>query len=297
MTRSSGATMPTVEFVSQTRCHLGEGPYYCPRRDTLFWFDILARRRHAFDFGTGAETVLDLPEMASAMGITGYGRDVLFTETGLWLWDGSELTRLAAIEADDPDTRSNDARVHPSGAFWLGTMGKKAEPGAGAIYHWFAGRLECLYRDITIPNAICFAPDGRTAFFADTKDGRLMKVAVDPANGRPVGTPEVFVDHRDGQGGLDGAVCDGDGHVWNARWGASALDRYAPDGTRLATIDLPVTQPSCPAFIGGNRIAVTSAFEGMDEAARAADPDAGATLIVTLDEPVEPRFEPPVLLL
>ena len=27
--------------------------------------------------------------------------------------------------------RSNDARVHPSGTFWIGTMGRKAEAGAG----------------------------------------------------------------------------------------------------------------------------------------------------------------------
>ena len=288
--------MARIDVLSGTRCHLGEGPHYCPRRDTLFWFDIVGRRRYAHHFATGEETVLALPEMTSAMGITEHGRDVLFTETGLWLWDGGELTRLAPIEADNPRTRSNDARIHPSGAFWLGTMGKGAEPGAGAIYRYFAGTLERLFSGITIPNAICFSPDGRTAYFADTKTERLMKVAVDPANGAPVGEPGVFFDHGGGDGGLDGAICDGEGRVWNARWGASALDCYAPDGRRLDTVDLPVTQPSCPAFVGGDRIAVTSAFEHMDADARAADPDAGATLLVTLDGPVSPRFEPAVLI-
>lgn len=285
-----------IETLSQTRCHLGEGPHYCPRRSTLFWFDIVGRRRYAHDFTTGEETVLILPELTSAMGITGHGRDVLFTETGLWLWDGGELTRLMPIEADNEQTRSNDARIHPSGAFWLGTMGKNAEPGAGSIYRYFAGTLDRLYSGITIPNAICFSPDGETAYFGDTKAERLMKVAVDPANGAPVGEAETFFDHQGGQGGLDGAICDGEGNIWNARWGASALDRYAPDGTRTATIELPVTQPSCPAFVGGGRIAVTSAFQNMDSKARMADGEAGTTLLVSLDTPVEPRFEPPVLL-
>ncbi|RNC91399.1 MAG: SMP-30/gluconolactonase/LRE family protein [Oricola sp.] len=284
--------MAAIDFLSRTHCHLGEGPFFCDRRDTLFWFDIVEKKRYAHDFATGTETVLDLPEMASAMGVAADGRDVIFTETGLLLWDGTDLTRCAAIEADNPQTRSNDARIHPSGAFWLGTMGKGAEPGSGAIYRWFAGSVDLLFDNITIPNAICFSPDGTTAWFTDTPTGKLMRVATDPATGAPTGEPQLFFDHSGGTGGLDGAICDGDGSIWNARWGASALDRYAPDGTRTTTIDLPVTQPSCPAFVGGNRLAVTSAWENMDAAARTADPDAGATLIVTLDVDIEPRFEP-----
>lgn len=284
--------MAATDFLSRTHCHLGEGPFFCDRRNTLFWFDIIEKKRYARDFDTATETVLDLPEMASAMGVTADGRDVIFAETGLWLWDGADLNQIAAIEADNPQTRSNDARIHPSGAFWLGTMGKRAEPGAGAIYRWFAGTLEKLFDGITIPNAICFSPDGTLAYFADTPTGKLMCVATDPGTGAPTGEPAVFFDHAGGEGGLDGSICDGGGNIWNARWGASTLDRYAPDGTRAMTIDLPVTQPSCPAFVGGNRLAVTSAWENMDDAARAADPDAGATLLVTLDADIEPRFEP-----
>jgi sugar lactone lactonase YvrE len=39
-------------------------------------------------------------------------------------------------------------------------------------------------------------------------------------------------------------------------------------------------QPSCPAFIGknGDRLAVTTAWEGLDEDARSTQPQAGALL-------------------
>lgn len=284
--------MADTSFLSGTQCHLGEGPFFCGRRNTLFWFDIVESKRYAHDFATGTESVIDLPEMASAMGVTADGRDVLFTETGLWLWNDGSPTKIVAIEADNTITRSNDARIHPCGAFWLGTMGKNAEPNAGAIYHCFNGELTKLYPNITIPNAICFSPDGGTVYFTDTMAAKLMCVSVDPANGLPTGKPTTLIDHSGGEGGMDGAICDGEGRIWNARWGASALDCYGPEGSRLHTLDLPVSQPSCPAFVGGNQIAVTSAWQGMNEAARAADPEAGATLLVTLDMDIAPRYEP-----
>jgi sugar lactone lactonase YvrE len=59
-----------------------------------------------------------------------------------------------------------------SGALWIGTMGKKCrKTGAGAIYHVARGTVTLLFPDITIPNAICFSPDGAAAYFTDTVTG------------------------------------------------------------------------------------------------------------------------------
>ena len=44
------------------------------------------------------------------------------------------LTLQIPLEADNAATRSNDGRVHPCGALWIGTMGRKAEKGAGAAW-------------------------------------------------------------------------------------------------------------------------------------------------------------------
>lgn len=288
--------MSDVRILSETRCELGEGPFFCTRRNTLYWFDILSRRRHAHDFSTGFETSIAVPERASAMAVADEAHDVVFTESGLWLreTDTGCWSPLAEIEADNEETRSNDARVHPSGAFWLGTMGLSAQKGAGAIYHWRKGRLTRLFDAITIPNAICFAPDGRTAWFTDTPTGQLMQVATDPDTGLPEGEPQLFVDLGDETGGLDGAICDADGFVWNARWGAGALDRYAPDGSRVASVALPALQTSCPAFAGGGMIAVTSAMEGQNERARSADAHGGKTFLVACN--VKPVFEPKLAL-
>lgn len=265
-------------------CHLGEGPTYDPVADRLFWFDIVEKKLFEHELRAGRTTVHDLPVMASALAMVDGDRQLLAAETGLWLRDrvGGALSPVVEIEADDPLTRSNDARVHPCGAFWIGTMGKAAERKAGSIYWYFRGELRRLYGEITIPNSICFSPDGSTAYFADTMKNILFRVDCDPATGLPSSEPSVFFDWRRGEGGLDGSVTDRDGLLWNARWGAGSVDAYDASGKRIRSVAVPARQPSCPAFVGGDlsRMAVTSAWQDMDEAARAADPMAGMTFLL-----------------
>ena len=159
-----------------------------------------------------------------------------------------------------------------------------------------AGELRCIYPGISIPNSICFSPDGALAYFTDTQTNRIMRVACDPASGLPPGEPELFFDNEGERGWPDGSVCDAEGNVWNTRWAGNALDKISPQGERLLSIAMPASRTSCPAFVGreANRFAVTSARQGMDEAARAAETRAGFTFLV--DVPVKGRFEPDVKL-
>lgn len=285
---------PQITVFSDHVCELGEGPSYDPDRNRLFWFDIIGRKLLEKAWPDGETIVHDLPEMASAIAMIDADRQFLFTETGLFIRHerDSRLERHCAIEADNPVTRSNDARVHPSGAFWLGTMGKRAEKAAGAIYWHREGELRRLFAGVTIPNSICFSPDGGTAYFADTDEGVIHAVDCDPQTGLPRGEPRVLADTRNRAGSVDGSVVDAEGRLWNARWGAGALDCYSPAGELVRSIALLASQASCPAFVGpdAGRLAVTSAWQGMDEVARAADPQAGKTFLIDLAVPG--RFEP-----
>lgn len=272
-----------VSLLSAERCHLGEGPTYDPATDTAWWFDILERRLFEVTLSSGRAIIHHLPVMASALARIDAGRQLLVADDGLYVrsvaYGGVEL--LCALEADNPLTRSNDARVHPSGTFWIGTMGRNAERGLGAIYALYRGRLSRLYVNITIPNAICFSPDGGTGYFADTATNVLYRVTVDPATGLPAGPPAALHRHRGG-GSIDGAVVDASGLIWNARWGGGCVDVYTPEGDHLRSVRVPARQASCPAFVGRalDRLLVTSAWQGMDDAERAADPDHGRTFVI-----------------
>jgi sugar lactone lactonase len=287
-----------TRILSERHCHLGEGCTYDPVTDTAWWFDIIERTLFQADLASGAVTSYALPLMASVLSFIDDQRQLLATENGLYVRDIADgrLTLLAPLEADNAVTRSNDGRVHPCGALWIGTMGRRGEKGAGAIYRFHRGELLRLYANVTIPNAICFSPDGATAYFTDSREAILHRVAVDPANAMPTGDPETLYDHRGGAGILDGAVVDAEGLIWNARWGGSCIDVYTPEGERVRTLRVPATQPSCPAFVGRqfDRLLVTTAWEGMDEPARVADPHHGQTFI--LDVGARGRAEPRVRL-
>ena len=288
--------VPT-SVLSAERCHLGEGPTYDAATDTAWWFDIRERRLFEHRFAEARTIVHELPKMASALARIDGARQLILTDDGLYvrhLPDG-RLELFAALESDNPATRSNDARVHPSGTFWLGTMGRRAEQGAGAIYALHRGRITRLYPEITIPNAICFSPAGDIGHFADTATNLLYRVPLDPATGLPVGEPAVLIRHE-GPGGIDGAVVDADGMIWNARWGGGCIDVYDPTGRRLRSLRVPAKQSSCPAFVGRDfsRVLVTSAWQDMDEAQRAADPEHGKTFL--LDAAARGRAETDVKL-
>jgi len=288
--------VPT-SVLSDDPCHLGEGPTYDLTTDTAWWFDIREGRLFEAHLGSRSIRVHALGRMASALGRINADRQLIVTEDGLYIREIADgaMTLFLPLEADNPMTRSNDCRVHQSGTFWIGTMGRKAEPGAGAIYALHRGKMATLFPGISIPNSICFSPDGGTGYFADTPRAVLYSVPLNPTTGLPRGEPEVLLRHT-GIGGLDGSVVDADGLIWNACWGAGQINVYSPQGERLRSLRVPAQQASCPAFVGSDfsRLLVTSAWQDMDAAARAADPQAGRTFL--LDASARGRAEPDVKL-
>jgi len=266
-------------------CELGEGPLWHPLREELFWFDITGCRLLARRGGEARLWRFD--RQVSAAAWVDARRLLIASETDLALFDldSGRDERLCPLEADRPETRSNDGRADPHGGFWIGTMGKAGEAGAGAIWRYRRGELRCLHRGLTVPNAICFAPGGGLAYFADTRARRIWRQHLDPADGWPVAEPEPFLDfdaaaQPDGIARKpDGAVTDAEGCLWNAQWGSGRVARYSPEGVLLSVHPLPVEQTSCPAFGGAGltSLFVTSARQRLDAVALARQPLAGQT--------------------
>jgi gluconolactonase len=146
----------------------------------------------------------------------------------------------------------NDAVVHPDGGIWFtdpiyGIRGNyegfqaesEIKPG---VYRCDpkSGEVRLITDEITGPNGLCFSPDHRRLYVADTGTGREIRAYdVDGStvrNGRRhaqlsvPGTPG-------GTSGADGMRCDVDGNIWaGARPGVQVI---APDGVVLGMIRLP----------------------------------------------------------
>lgn len=242
----------TAKTFDDRVCALGEGVFWHPLREQLFWFDILGKKLLTRSGRDQNEWQFD--QHVSAAGWVDRDRILVASETELFLFNlitGVSET-LTELEANNPITRSNDGRADPYGGFWIGTMGKAAQPKAGKIYRFYKGELRVLFDNITISNAICFSPDGGHAYFADTAEQSIMRVTLD-ANGWPDDEPAVFVDLSGENLNPDGAVVDANGNLWNAQWGASRVVQYDPSGNELSRVHFPATQVSCPAFGGEKR--------------------------------------------
>ncbi|MEX0280432.1 MAG: SMP-30/gluconolactonase/LRE family protein [Arenibacterium sp.] len=260
-------------------CELGEGPLWHPERQQLFWFDITGQRLLTVENGTPAEWHFN--ECVSAAGWVDETRFLIASETALFLFDlqSGKREHIVDLEADNPATRSNDGRADPWGGFWIGTMGKAAQPGAGAIYRYYRGELRKVVAGIMVPNAISFPPHGSFMCYTDSPTHIVMRLELDEATGWPVGEATPWLDLS--ADGLipDGAVFDEDGNFWVAQWGAARVAGYDKDGQFLRAYSVPGQHSSCPAFGGADMrdLFCTSARQGLSSDDIAAIAENGMT--------------------
>lgn len=277
-----------AELFVDSRCELGEGPFWHPLLERLFWFDIL--NQTMLSAGTDGHIVdrITFKDTVSAGAVIDQGSLAVAQSGALLRYDFAtdSTSVIVEIEGDVPTNRTNDSRVDRTGGFWIGTMGRKAEAGVGGVYQYRAGQTTKVIDNIRIPNSICFSPDGRTAYFTDSGK-TIVKCATDPATGLPVGPWEDFFT-MEGPGGADGSVVDSEGYLWNARWGGGKVIRISPDGKLDKVVEVPgITQVSCPAFGGKDlkTLYITTAREHMTPEQIEREPHAGSVFAVALDVP------------
>ncbi len=142
------------------------------------------------------------------------------------------------------------------------------------------GASRRMVNGVGISNILCWSPDGRRLYCADTMRGVIWSYAYDADEGR-ISDRKVFVEG--GPGGPDGSSMDLDGCLWTARWGGSRVIRYTPEGGIDRELMLPVEQPSNVAFGGADRktLYITSARQELERLA----PDSldGAVFVIPVD--------------
>lgn len=257
--------MSALSVFDDRRCQLGEGPLWHPGRQQLFWFDILQKRLLSRHEGRALAWTFD--EAVSAAGWISDAQLLIASETCLFSFDllTGERTPVQPLEADNPGTRSNDGRADPWGGFWISTMGWQEQVGAGSLYRYYQGVLSKLEANLTIPNAVCFAPDASCAYWTDTREGQLWRQPLEPEHGWPKGEKQRVIDFAAQGLNPDGAIVDARGNIWSAQWGAGRVVRYGPEGTELQVVAVPTPQTTCPA-LGGEKLDtlyITTAARGL----------------------------------
>ena len=171
------------------------------------------------------------------------------------------MTVLADKYNGKPLNAPNDAVVGPDGAVWF------TDPGYGSLM-WYegnkgplelkeavyridkSGRIDKVTEDLYKPNGLCFSPDYKKLYVADTGATHYPEakkvIKVWDINGGKLVNGKVFCDMQLGNLGAglpDGIRCDEDGNIWSsAGWvgeGYDGVHIFSPEGQRIGQIKLP----------------------------------------------------------
>jgi len=267
---------------------LSEGPRWHEERQELLWVDILGGHIHrgtlAADGSLDEVTTVSLDRHVGAVAPALGGGYVVAAGPGfLFLDEDGSVRDMAQPEADRTDVRMNDGACDAQGRFWAGTMAYDETPGAGTLYRLeLDGSCTTVLTGLTIANGIGWSRDGTTMYLNDSGTGCVETFRFDSDSGAI--TDRRTLVHSDQPGVVpDGLTVDEDDGIWVALWGGGAVNRYAPDGMLLATIQLPVERPTSCAFGGPDRatLFITTAREGLDDDALARQPDCGRVFAIS----------------
>jgi sugar lactone lactonase YvrE len=262
---------------------LGEGPLWDADRGRLWFVDIEGREIRAIDADGRDVARFPAPDRPTALGLTDRGRLIVSLAYGVAFFDPANgaFTRLAEVDTGGPETRLNDGKIGPDGAFWVGAI-DEMKPRRPVAKLWRVtgdGRVETRLDGLVGSNGLAWSADGRTMFHSDSSLARIERRDFDPATGA-FGEAVRIATLADADGRPDGGACDLDGGYWSAGVSAGVLNHFDRDGHLVDRIPLPVAAPTMPCFGGadGRRLFLTSLKHGLSAERLAKGPASGAVL-------------------
>ena len=233
-----------------------------PNNEVLRWNedDGHVSRQHRFPSGNANGNTFDFQ-----------GRQISFChgtrKVIRYEWNGGVTVLADKSPSGQEFNAPNDGAVTPDGSLFF------TDPGYGSLMEYEGNRLpssakspqpiqkEAIYRvdepgkvekvadEPFKPNGLCFSPDYKKCYVADTgmshyKEAKSV-IWVFDVDGKKLKNAKVFANmEMDGKTGFaDGIRCDEDGNVWAGMgWVGDNYDGvhvFAPDGARIGRIRMP----------------------------------------------------------
>jgi gluconolactonase len=275
-----------------TGCLWAEGPAWNAQGKYLLWSDIPNDRQLRWLDDDGHVSLFRKPAGYSNGNTFDFdGRQIAFEHGNrrvVRYEHSGKVTVLADQWQGKKLNAPNDGAVHPDGSLWF------TDPGYGSLMNYEGhkgaleikeavyridrnGKMEKLTDEMFKPNGLCFSPDYKKVYIAETgashypnapKNIMMYDIADDKKLGKgtefcsmkmkPYGHPNS----EEKAGFADGSRCDTDGNVWvGSGWvgdGYDGVQIFAPDGARIGLIKLPeICSNVCFGGIKRNRLFMT----------------------------------------
>jgi gluconolactonase len=135
----------------------------------------------------------------------------------------------------------NDAAVKTDGTVWFtdpeyGLAGRPREQAGNFVFRFDpkTKRVSPVVTDFDRPNGICFSPDEKRLYVADSGKPKHIRVFdVKPDN--TLANGKIFCTIN--KGGPDGIRCDADGRIWSSA--GDGVHIFGPDGNLIGKILTP----------------------------------------------------------
>ncbi|ASY66677.1 Gluconolactonase (plasmid) [Sinorhizobium sojae CCBAU 05684] len=245
----------TFECVLDLRCAVAESPVYDDRRNCLFFVDIGRSAVHRADLSGGNHVAWTCENGACSLGLAQSGCLIVAGRDRVVLFDpdsGAIVRQIAAIEPERPDTRLNDGKVGPDGAFWVGTMHDvtaERRPVASLYRVLPSGAVERKVQEIICSNGLAWSADGSVLFHSDSRAPWIDRWRFEPETGAMSGRRRIAVPDET-TGRPDGAAIDVEGNYWSAGVSAGVLNCFTAEGRLVKAQPVPVSAPTMPCFAG-----------------------------------------------
>jgi len=273
----------SADVFGDITCDVGEGPRWDDLSQTVTWVDLkrgLGYRGTVEAEGISITDELTFPDTVAAVlpssdgGLLVVAHDHLVAVSS----DGRRRSFPPILDREQR-LRLNDAACDASGRVIVGGMAADRAPGATSLFSVAtSGEVSVLREGVTVGNGIGWSPDGTTMYFVDSVPGVLWSVPYDAATGA-VGTWCPLVERFETL--PDGLCVDDQGRIWLGMWRGSQVQCIAPTGELLGVVRVPVPNVTAAAFVGPrrDRLLITTARDGLDEAGRGDFPLSGRMFI------------------
>lgn len=259
-----------LEHILPTGFLCAEVPYWVKEEAAVYFVDTENPRVAKYSPDTGDLEVFYVPYNFQCIAKCDNGKWIGTVTNGVVLWDQEKNTCkfLGNPEKDKASFFLNDGTVDKMGRFFFGSYDSDdLEGGTGSIYMVDSNlRIKKVASGFSVCNGMVFSSDNKKFYMSEQFGGKILEFDWDE-DACLLSNQKTLYELPKEKGLPDGLIMDSEGMLWLAHWWGWQISRISPEGRVLAEIPVPVTTPTCMAFIGDKMdlLFITTAIKAVDE--------------------------------